>query len=388
MHELSRREFVHLTAAALGGVAAGGCSGGATTPIDPGDDPSNPVPPPWDPPGPDDPIVPVSAARGSDLAALTRQALDRLGGIGEVVHQDETVFIKPNMVTLPWGSTRDCFGNGECTKPEIVVAVAEQCLEAGAAEVLIGDGSQMRSFDWSWAATLDGSTNLVQEAARLTTQFGKPVSVVSLEADSPSWVHVPSRTYLGTIAVSSLVAQADRVISIPVAKTHSWAQLTLALKNFVGVTSLDEYGVWTGSSWDRGGEFDHSSPRAIAQIYLDVVAGVQPDLAVVDFSIGVEGSGPTMGSGGRTVDMRGRLGSWLVLASTDLVAADATAARIMSHDVPSQTQLVIAYEMGLGEPREGAIELVGEQLEALRVGWQPAVLRNNPSGAPVHATNR
>lgn len=387
MHKLSRREFVHLTAAALGGVAAGSCSGQISDPSGPGG-PSEPPPPPWEPPGPNDPVVPVSAARGIDLSSITRQALDRLGGIGEVVHQGETVFIKPNMVTLPWGSTRDCFTNGECTKPEIVVAVAEQCLEAGAAEVLIGDGSQMPSFDWSWATTLDRSTNLVQEAARLTAQFGKPVSVVSLEADSPSWVRVPSRTYLGTIAVSSLVAQADRVISIPVAKTHSWAQLTLALKNFVGVTSLDEYGVWTGSSWDRGGEFDHSSPRAIADIYLDVVAGVQPDLAVIDFSIGVEAGGPTMGSGGRTVDMRDRLGSWLVLASTDLVAADATAARIMSHDVHSQTQLVIAYEMGLGEPREGAIELVGEQLEALRVAWQPASLRNSPSGAAVYATTR
>jgi uncharacterized protein (DUF362 family) len=387
MHKLSRRQFCHLTAAALGGVAAGACSGELTGPSGP-DGTSEPPLPPWDPPGPNDPIVPVSAARGADLSDITRLALDRLGGIGEVVHQDETVFIKPNMVTLPWGSTRDCFANGECTKPEIVVAVAEQCLEAGAAEVVIGDGSQMPSFDWTYATTLDGSTNLVQEAARLATRFAKPVSVVSLEADSPSWSRVASRTYLGTIAVSSLVTGADRVISIPVAKTHSWAQLTLALKNFVGVTSLDEYGVWTGSSWDRGGEFDHSSPRAIAQIYLDVVAGVRPDLAVIDFSIGVEASGPTMGSGGRTVDMRDRLGSWLVLASTDLVAADATTARIMRHNVESQTQLVMAYGMGLGEPREGAIELVGEELEALRVAWQPAVLQNNPSGAPAYSISR
>ncbi len=76
------------------------------------------------------------------------------------------------------------------------------------------------------------------------------------------------------------------------------------------------------------------------------------------------------------MDVRSRLGSWLVLASTDLVAADATAARIMSDDVASQEQLILAYQMGLGEPREGAIELLGESLEALRMPWQAARLRN------------
>lgn len=380
MRHFDRREFVHLSALAAGGVALGACGDGSVVPTGPSG-PSGPgqppAPPPWPSPGPSDPVSRVSAARGSDLAELTRGALDRLGGIGEVVGKDETVFIKPNMVTLPWADSSNPFTGGECTKPEIVSAVAEECLRVGAAEVIIGDGSQMPSFDWSLAATLDGSTNLVQEASRLRGEYGKPVSVVSLEADSPGWTDVPSpRTSLRTIAVSRFLTDADRVISIPVAKTHSWAQLTLSLKNFVGVTSLEKYGVWTGGSWDRGGGFDHSSPEAIAGIYLDVVRGVTPDLAVVDFSIGMEGDGPTFGSGGRTVDVRSRMGSWLVLASTDLVAADATAARIMNHDVAAQKQLILAYEMGLGEPREGAIELLGESLEALRMPWQAARLRN------------
>lgn len=380
MRRFDRREFVHLSALAAGGVALGACGDGGV-PVPTG--PSGPVqpppapPPPWPPPGPSDPVSRVSAARGHGLAEVTRGALERLGGIGEVVGQDETVFIKPNMVTLPWASTGDPFGGGECTKPEIVAAVAEECLRAGAGEVIIGDGSQMPSFDWNLAATLDGSTNLVEEARRLRLAYGKPVSVVCLETDSPGWSEVPSpRTALRTIAVSSFLTEADRVISIPVAKTHSWAQLTLSLKNFVGVTSIERYGTWTGSSWDRGGGLDHSSPEAIAGIYLDVVRGVGPDLAVVDFSIGMEGDGPTFGSGGRTVDVRSRLGSWLVLASTDLVAADATAARVMSHDVASQEQLILAYEMGIGEPRDDAIELLGESLEALRMSWRAARLRN------------
>ena len=115
---------------------------------------------------------------------------------------------------------------------------------------------------------------------------------------------------------------------------------------------------------------------------------MKPDLAVVDFSIGVEGDGPSVGTNnGSTVDMRERLGSFLVLASTDIVAADATAARIMDHNVYDVTQLRMASEMRLGEINESLIEIVGERLRDLQVEWEHATLRNqlgyDPTAAPA-----
>jgi uncharacterized protein (DUF362 family) len=78
----------------------------------------------------------------------------------------------------------------------------------------------------------------------------------------------------------------------------------------------------------------HTIPEGIEQVFLDIVTALKPDLAIIDASICVEGSGPQAGGNqGITVDMRERLGSWLILASTDLVAADATAARIISQDL-------------------------------------------------------
>jgi hypothetical protein len=118
----------------------------------------------------------VAVARGSDLGAMTRQVLASLGGIETVVHSGESVFIKPNMVTLPWASgSYDPFRLGECTKPEILIAVAEECLRVGASEVTIGDGSQMPRFDWSLATTLDRSTDLAREADRLSARYGRTV---------------------------------------------------------------------------------------------------------------------------------------------------------------------------------------------------------------------
>lgn len=357
---IARRKFVRTSALAAGGMLMGGCRHSSTGPSD------------VEPPTVTDPTAQVAAVRGTDLRDMTRDVLDAIGGIDTVVHPGETVFIKPNMVTLPVAGHSDVFAAGECTKPEVLIAVAEACMEAGASAVTIGDGSHRPVLEWRYARTLDGSTDLAQEAVRLTQKWNRPVRVASLEVDSPEWIKVPSTTYLGSIYVSSLVKNADRVISVPVAKTHSWAQLTLSLKNFVGIAPLWRYGDLDNGVADRGVVFDHSTPQAIAAIYLDMVRGVHPDLAIVDFSFGVEGNGPNLHHGGRTVDMRDRLGSWLLLASTDLVAADTTAAWIMSHEPEEQVQLTMAHAMALGENRLSKIEVVGERLADLRVPWSRA----------------
>jgi uncharacterized protein (DUF362 family) len=322
-----------------------------------------------------EPTSRVAAVRGNDLYAMTRQALEAVGGIAAIVQPGETVFIKPNLVTIDWAHLgRNPFLLGECAKIEIVTAVAEECLKAGATEVIIGDSTQMPSYSWEYATTLDGATNLPAEAKRLNSEYDGKMTLACLDVDSPEWVDVPSRSRLGKIAISSLVARADRVISIPVLKTHSWAQLSLSLKNFVGVTPLARYGAKTDVSLPNVPRIlFHIEPGEIEQVFLDIVAARKPDLAIIDASICVEGNGPSVGDGqGITVDMRDRLGAWLLLASTDLVAADATAARIIRHEVSSIRQLTMAYDMGLGEVREESIQIIGERLDDLRVDWVPA----------------
>jgi len=317
----------------------------------------------------------VAAIRGENLDSMTRDAIDALGGIQTIVNPGETVFIKPNFVSFPWAQYNHCFQIGECTKPEIIIAATEACLKAGAAEVIIGDGSHLPSFDWQHAITLDGRTNLVKEAARLSVLYAGKVTLACLETDSPGWVEVPSSTSLQKIAISSLVANADKVISIPVAKTHSWAQLTLAAKNFIGITPLSRYAQLIDNTWWNRGTFDHSSPQAIGQVYLDLVKSIKPALSIIDFSIGIEGDGPTINLGGSTLNLKERLGSWAIIASTDIMAADATAARIMSHDTNQVKHLSMGFKMGLGEIREQSIEILGEKIDNLQVTWKPARLK-------------
>jgi len=129
------------------------------------------------------------------------------------------------------------------------------------------------------------------------------------------------------------------------------------------------------NTWWNRGTFDHSSPQAIAQVYLDIVKARKVDLSLIDFSIGIEGDGPSRGQGGKTVDMKQRLGSWAIIASADIMAADATAARVMGYDVGKVKQLTMGYEMGLGQIREPSIEILGETLDNVRVDWKPARLK-------------
>ncbi len=365
MNRIDRRDFLRISAGAAVLLGASpllsDCKGGGPSAV-----------PSALPTQTSQPLTRVALIKGNDLRAMARDAVDAVGGMSSVVHDGETVFIKPNFVTIGWASMgRDPFVLGECTKPEILAAVAEECLKAGASEVIIGDATQMPSWPWDKVIMLDQSTNMAAEAQRLTAAYKGKVTLACLDADSPAWVDVPSRTNLGTIGISSLVARADRVITIPVLKTHQWAQLTLSMKNFVGTTPLLRYGAKPDGTQPR--IILHGTDASIEQVFLDIVHSVTPDLAIIDGSIGIEGNGPSAGpQNGTTIDMKQRIGGWLMVASKDPAAADATAARVTGHDVAQIRQLNMARDQGIGEIRQEMIELVGEPSDNVRMQWVPA----------------
>jgi uncharacterized protein (DUF362 family) len=359
---LSRRQFL-LRAARAGSVAVGtplllsGCVGAPFDTLIP----SNTAPKATA-------RAKVGTASGTDLAELAHAALERIGGIARVVRPGETVFIKPNLLTagLPRSNHTQ---TGEITKPELIVAVAEECLRAGASRVTIGDGAQVADFDWEELRTLDESAHLQELVAGLIAAYDDRVRLASLNADSPDWTAYPTkRCALGQIYVSSLVAEADRVISIPVLKTHRHSVLSLSMKNFMGVTPIAHYG---GGSEDIGRFILHLN--GAENCFLDVVDGLRPDLTVIDGSIGVEDYGPWVRpDAGRSVDLRDRRGEWLVIASTDLVAADATAARVLGHDPAQVPHVARASREGLGQIDTDLIDVAGPDVATLRMDWEPA----------------
>ncbi len=363
---ISRRQFLRHAAraacAATGAAAVlgAGCTDGLGVLFDAG---ARPVPS-----QPTNAGATVATATGRDLFEMTHRALASLGGMGRMMQPGETVFIKMNLLEIGLGRD-NAMTAGACSKVEVALAAAEACLQAGASRVTIGDGSQVYAFDWEEVVTLDGSSHAAAEVARLNAIYDDRVALACLNRDSDAWDPVPSpRTDLGEILVSSLVSRADRIISIPVLKTHRLAQLSSGLKNFVGVAPISVYG---GGTEDTGRSALHWAAGGVESCFLDVCTALQPDLTIVDASIGLEGTGPwARPNEGVRVDLRHRLGDWLVLASFDPVAADATAARVIGHDPHTVRHLARAYDGGLGQIRNDMITVVGPPIADVRVEWR------------------
>lgn len=360
MAALSRRRFLRGVLGTCGAAGAMKCLGGCI-------DVERPyIPSPSD--APYEGRAKVSVVRGTDLYAMTREALEAVGGIGSVVHEGETVFVKPNFGGLGFVECNP-FVSGESAKVETVITVVEECLRAGARKVIVGEGGQTAVIPWDQAVTLDGSTSLVAEAQRMTDQYAGQVVLASLENAAP-YDAVPSpHTDLGEIKVSSLLTGADRVISIAVPKTHRWTVSTGTMKNFVGTIPCGPYGY--GQHWRI---IPHRAAGSIAQCFLDVVAHVKPDLGLIDGSIGCEGNGPHVMPGwwGETINVADRLGDWFMLAGTDPVALDATMTRIIGQDIDAVSYLTTARDQGLGQCDQSLIDVDGATVNELQMAWKPA----------------
>jgi len=68
----------------------------------------------------------VAVAEGTDYAATTRKAINGVGGMKRFVKAGDVVVVKPNM---GWDRSSEFGAN---THPQVVRAVVEECLAAGA----------------------------------------------------------------------------------------------------------------------------------------------------------------------------------------------------------------------------------------------------------------
>jgi len=330
----------------------------------------------------------VYAVMGDELGELysmAREAAEKLG-ITRNSLRGAKVFIKPNLVAL--GLLGYIGTNGECTKAEIVAAVAEQCLDAGAARVIIGDGAQGRSWDWSTLAFLGdaniaGAADLAAAVDRLKSIYGDYRIDLACLNEVDQWEYIPSSSNDSRMKNGLMVAryfyEADHVISIAVLKSHMWADITGSMKNYIGLTPINQLG--TGFCRSKVHlAYSHApiaglSDAGVAGAFLDIVKWrkeeKKDDFAIIDCSIGVEGSGPHVPpiNPGKTIDIKQRsLGrQYFLLAGNDFVAADSIAAQVMDfHDVK---QLVMAENMALGEARN--IHIKGANPRDLFVpGWE------------------
>ena len=272
---LTRRQFVRLAMAAGLGAAVTSCAGGG--------DSVSPTPARAEPSPVGDGAY-LAVARGTDPAAITLAALAAIGGIERFVKSGADVIIKPNICvdyrTYEYGAT---------TNPEVVAALVQLCLGAGARRVRVMDKPFGGSPDSAYARSGIGDA---VKAAGGTMEVMNDAKFRTAE--------ILSGRDLTSVKVYQDILSADVLIDVPTAKHHSLARLSLAGKNLFGVIS-------------RPSQM-HAN---LGQRTADLVSLVRPTLTVVDAVRTLMAHGPT---GGYLDDVQ--LNN-TVIASHDIVAADA-----------------------------------------------------------------
>ena len=269
-------------------------------------------------------VVKAAPGTGEAIEAAVRRAVELAGGLP--VEAGSTVLVKPNLVVVPSGPEA-----GICTNVHVVKAVADLVREAGAV-VIIGEASAP-SHDTFVAMEAMGY-DLLREHGYELVDMAKSETMV---------VEIPGAEVLKEFTTFRLAVEADAIISLPVMKTHCQADITLSLKNIMG----------TAASVQKP-RFHY---EGLYDCIVDANTYHRPVFAVVDGITGQEGAGPTAGW---PIQMN------LIVAGRDLVAVDATCARIMAFDPAGVEVIRRAAARGLGALDADAIDVVGESIEAVR----------------------
>jgi uncharacterized protein (DUF362 family) len=259
----------------------------------------------------------VSIASGVSAVENARRAVDSLGGIRAFVSRGDVVILKPN---IGWDRTPKQAAN---TNPDVVVALAEMCLSAGAKEVRVFD----RTCNEPRRCYINSG---IQQAVE---EFAKKHHT----GDSLRIYHVEDRKFQRTDISGALalnqwdlyrdVLEADKIINVPVAKHHTLASVTLALKNMMGVMGGNR------------GQIHFRLPECL----VDINRKIPTHLAVIDATRILLRNGP---SGGNLADVKP---VDKVIASADVVAADVVAAdRLFDLSPDEVPHIRMALEAGLG----------------------------------------
>lgn len=232
------------------------------------------------------------AVMGGEPDEMFRQAITQMGGMKKFVKPGYKVVVKPN---IGWDKTPELAGN---TNPQLITEIIKQCFAAGAKEVSVFDHT---CDDWQKCYKNSG----IEAAA-------KAAGAKVLPADQESYyreITLPRARNLKKAKVHQAIMDCDVWINVPVLKNHGGAQLTISMKNHMGIV------------WDRGFFHQHDLQQCIADICTMSKPAV---LNVVDAYRIMKTNGP-----------RGRSASDVVLAkglfmSQDIVAVDTAAAKFFN----------------------------------------------------------
>lgn len=266
-------------------------------------------------------------AQQGDVAGIESQ-LRECFDFDSLVPAGAKVAVKVNLST-PFAENAE----GSNTAPEILEAVC-RILKTRTDNVSVVESNGMR-YNTMEAFEVTGYLPILEK-------FG--FSPVNMSEDE--WVETGEPLIRGW-GLSKTLLEADVFITLPVLKTHATTVFTGALKN--------QFGCYPQNN------------RILLHPHLDEVIGLinsilKPKLAIMDGIVAMEGRGPINGVPRRMN---------LLLASTDPVALDSTAMRLVGIDPYTSGHVVMAAEKGLGQLDSDGIAIDGDY-DGYKTNFEPA----------------
>lgn len=250
------------------------------------------------------------AVMGGSPDAMFDLGIQEFGGIGSFVQKGQKVLIKPN---IGWDVVPELGGN---TNPLLVKRIIEHCFKAGAKEVYVFDHS------------CDNWVNAYKNSG--IEKIAKAAGAKVVPANSESYyqqIEIPGGVKLKSAKVHELLLETDVFINVPILKDHNSTRMTCCLKNTMGIV------------WDRGFWHKNDLNQCIADFAL---YEKKPVLNVIDCYNVMVKNGPQGVSKEDIVQMKSQI------LTTDWVAGDAAAAKMMGIEPEKIEYIPIAHKMGLG----------------------------------------
>jgi uncharacterized protein (DUF362 family) len=257
-----------------------------------------------------------------------RKAVDLLGGMEAFVQKGQRVLLKPNAsfaAPTEWGAT---------TSAPVVRTVVEMCLEAGAKRVIVFDHTLRPPALCLEKTGLEAALKDLDEVKLVLPDKQRFFQKVD----------VPNGSALTQIEVAKEVLKADVIINLPTAKSHSATQVSLGMKNLMGLI------------WDRG--YFHRGTD-LHQAIAELSTVIQPDLIIMDLTRALLTGGP--GGPGKVLKLD------TIVAGLDPVAADAHLVRMapwLNRTLTGEqvAHISAAHRLGLGEIDMDKVEVTKVEL--------------------------
>lgn len=251
------------------------------------------------------PPLDLAVVKGDSPAKNCMAAIDALGGLSRFVHEGDKVVVKPN----PIGTSRP--ERAIHTNPEMLETVVRECMRVGAREVVVLSNDDLRSMELNGTAAAVSAGGGILKAVTSKTDFRE--------------ILVPRGRIVRRVEIAADIVDCDCFINMPIAKHHAGSQVTLSLKNLMGI------------NWDRIVFHQTDLHQCIAELG----SAVKQNLVIMDANHILLTNGPA----GPGQVMRGRQ----VIAGVDPVAVDSFTTRHFNLDAGQVRHIQTAYDLGVGE---------------------------------------